>query len=52
MLCEGLAPEFLWFLKYCRDLGFDEQPDYKEILHKFNDLVNKRGFYEGIEYDW
>lgn len=51
-LCEGLQPEFAWFLNYARSLEFDQKPDYKLVRDRFQDLSLKNGFNIDHEYDW
>ena len=31
-LCQGCPPQFLEFMKYCRNLKFEEEPDYKHLI--------------------
>ena len=35
-------------MAYCRNLKFEEKPDYNYLRKEFKDLFNKRGY----EYDY
>jgi serine/threonine protein kinase len=43
-LCEGIPKEFAMFLKYTRELGFEQEPDYQMCRKWFNDLYNTQNF--------
>ncbi len=51
-LCEGLSYEFVSLLKYARELGFEDRPDYKSIKLMFKNSVVKNGGSLNWEYDW
>ena len=42
-LCSGFPEEFAIYLKYCRCLRFDEQPDYAFLRKMFSDLFQRKG---------
>ena len=42
-LCSGFPEEFAEYLKYCRCLRFDEQPDYSLLRKMFKDLFKREG---------
>eukprot|EP00826_Nyctotherus_ovalis_P046723 TRINITY_DN5314_c0_g2_i3.p1 TRINITY_DN5314_c0_g2~~TRINITY_DN5314_c0_g2_i3.p1 ORF type:complete len:265 (-),score=66.67 TRINITY_DN5314_c0_g2_i3:129-923(-) len=51
-LCAGYPSEFAAYIKYCRKLGFDEEPDYA-FLHKlFLDLYAKNNYENDHLFDW
>jgi hypothetical protein len=39
-------------MSYCRDLKFEEKPDYNHLRRTFKDLFNKRGYEYDYVYDW
>ena len=42
-LCDGLNSAFVKFLKYCRDLNFQDKPDYLYIKQLFNaDIIKHK----------
>ena len=52
-LCKGLPEEFKEFIKYARELQFEQEPDYRYL----KDLLIKAGEKNGIDvdkikYDW
>ena len=51
-LCKGLPSEFMTFLSYCRNLKFEDKPDYTYIRNLFKDLFVKSGFEMDYQYDW
>jgi hypothetical protein len=51
-LCRGLPNEFSIYLIYCRNLRFDEEPDYKFLKDIFKELFNKNGYETDYVYDW
>ncbi|KAL9048733.1 MAG: hypothetical protein Q9162_007573 [Coniocarpon cinnabarinum] len=51
-LCEGYPPEFAKYLKYCRNLGFEETPDYDYLRDLLAKALRDDGSVEDGEYDW
>lgn len=51
-LCKTFPPEFVTYLTYCRNLRFDERPDYAYLKNLFKDLFQKSGFECDYMYDW
>ena len=51
-LCKGFPIEFVAYLTYCRNLSFDERPDYVYLKVLFKDLLQKSGFECDYMYDW
>lgn len=39
-------------MKYCRDLKFDEKPDYNMLRREFKNLFNRMGHEFDYIYDW
>ena len=39
-------------MSYCRELKFDEKPDYNILRRKFKDLFNRRGYEYDYVFDW
>jgi serine/threonine protein kinase len=48
----SVPSEFVEFMKYCRELKFDEKPDYQFCRRMFKDLFNRMGYEFDYEYDW
>lgn len=44
--------EFIQFMKYCRELKFEEKPDYTYLRRMFKDLFNSMGYEQDYVYDW
>ena len=40
------------FVKYCRSLGFSQDPDYKLMKSYFYDLMNINNFYDDKNFSW
>jgi hypothetical protein len=51
-LCGDLPKEFATYLKYVRDLGFDDQPDYSYLRKLLRDLFVRKGFQYDNVFDW
>lgn len=51
-LCKGLAEEFSLFLKYSRNLGFDEAPDYNYLRGLLCQLFKRNHCLYDAPYDW
>ena len=52
ILCEGMPPEFEEFLRYCRRLAFQEQPDYSMWREQFRMLAIQEGSLGSGEFIW
>jgi hypothetical protein len=51
-LCLGYPEEVATFMSYCRNLGFDETPNYAYLRRLFKELYNKCCFEHDFVYDW
>lgn len=48
----AVPEEFIQFMKYCRELKFEEKPDYTYLRRMFKDLFNQMGYEQDYVYDW
>ena len=40
------------YLSYCRNLKFEERPQYSEMRNMFKELFQKNDFKFDCQYDW
>ncbi|XP_074039312.1 discs overgrown casein kinase 1 isoform X2 [Leptinotarsa decemlineata] len=51
-LCKGYPKEFPTYLNYCRQLRFEERPDYSYLRQLFRTLFHRQGFTYDYVFDW
>ena len=51
-MTRGLPEEFSIYLNYCKNLKFEEKPDYNYLRKLFRDLMTKNRFEMDYVYDW
>lgn len=51
-LCHGYPEEFAFYMEYCKNLTFEQNPDYSKIRRIFKELYHKCGFEHDFIYDW
>ena len=51
-LCKGYPDEFYQFLTHCRNLKFEEVPDYPRFKKLFKDSMTQRGYVYEDPFDW
>jgi len=51
-LCQGFPGEFATYLKTCRNLPFDAEPDYSYLRKMFKDLFAREGYQYDFIFDW
>ena len=52
-LCEGLPEEFKEFLKYARNMKFEEKPDYEYLKGLLQKVADKNNIdINAVKYDW
>jgi casein kinase 1 len=52
ILCKGFPNEFVTYLAYCRNLKFEDKPDYGYLKTLLKDLFVKSGYDWDYQYDW
>jgi len=52
VLGKHLPPEFAIYLNYCRNLGFEDRPNYAFPRMVLRDLFNRERFEMDLEFDW
>jgi len=50
-LCLNFPNEFFQYITYCRNLAFEQEPDYKYLKGLFKKIMDSYG-YKYDEYDW
>lgn len=51
-VCHGLPTQFETYLNYCKQLRFDEDPDYKFLKSLFKELFTALNFKIDSDFDW
>lgn len=52
ILCKDFPAEFSMYIKYCRDLEFDQDPDYDYLRQLFRTLYHNQGYTHDSLFDW
>lgn len=51
-LCRGFPQEFASYLNYCRNLRFEDRPDYLYLKRMFKDLLLRENYTNDLIFDW
>ena len=51
-LCEGLPPQFEEYIKYTRNLEYEQDPDYNYLRNLFLSVLKKYNWEFDYYYDW
>ena len=51
-LCKDIPKEFVQYMKYVRNLKFDEKPDYRYLQKLFMSCFDKHSLKKDYNYDW
>lgn len=51
-LCRGFPSEFPTYLTYCRQMHFEQRPDYCYLRQLFRALFHRQGFTYDYVFDW
>ena len=51
-LTRGLPGEICSYINYCKNLGFEDRPDYGHLRRLFRDLFVREGFDYDYMFDW
>ena len=51
-ICEGLPEEFIDYIKYCRKLEFEQEPDYNYLKNLFSLILTKENQKNDLKFVW
>ncbi|CAD8047076.1 unnamed protein product [Paramecium primaurelia] len=51
-LCKGFPNEMTQYLQYCRNLKFEDKPDYNYIRNLFREAFRKQGYEWDYKFEW
>jgi len=51
-LCRGCPPEFAVYLNYCKNLRFEDRPDYTYLKRLFKELFFRENYTHDSIFDW
>jgi casein kinase 1 len=52
ILCQNFPPEFMNYMNYCRNLRFEERPDYAYLKRMLKDLFFRENYQYDYIFDW
>ena len=52
MLCKGLPQEFTEYVKYCKNLAFEQDPDYEYLRNLFRNILKKIHEKNDLNFSW
>jgi len=51
-LFKGLPSELVHYIKYCRDLNFEEEPSYSRLHSLLSEVFRNTSCFKAFSYDW
>ena len=51
-LCKGLPSEFAEYIKYCKRLSFEQDPNYDYLRSRFTNILSSKGLINDIKFSW
>ncbi len=51
-LCQGTPAIFARYVYYCRELKFEDAPDYSMLKHLFKDYYHTNNYDKDFDFDW
>ena len=51
-ICKGLPPEFAQYLKYCKKLNFEQDPNYDYLRSLFINILTKNNLINDLKFSW
>ena len=52
VLCKGLPNEFISYIKYCRNLKFEQDPDYEYLRNLFKSILSRNNEINDLKFSW
>mmetsp|Transcript_36420 Transcript_36420/g.58353 ORF Transcript_36420/g.58353 Transcript_36420/m.58353 type:complete len:475 (+) Transcript_36420:1-1425(+) len=52
LICTGCPKEFSEYLSYCKQLKFDQTPDYQKLRCMFKKVFEREGFSDDETFEW
>jgi serine/threonine protein kinase len=52
VLCKGFPAEFATYLNFCRQLRFEDTPEYSYLRTLFRNLFHREGYSYDYQFDW
>ena len=50
--CKNMPKEIITYVKYCRELEFEQKPDYNYLRGLFENILKKEGLYNDLHFSW
>ena len=51
-ICSGLPKEFAEYIKYCRNLTFEQDPNYEYLRNLFKKILDERNQIKDLHFSW
>ena len=52
IFCKGMPSEIIDYMKYCKDLAFEKDPDYEYLRNLFENALKRNNFENDLKFSW
>ena len=52
IFCKNMPSEIIYFIKYCRELEFEQKPDYDYLRSLFENILKEREITNDLHFSW
>lgn len=52
IFCKNMPSEIIYFMKYCRELEFEQKPDYDYLRSLFENILKEIGTTNDLHFSW
>ena len=52
IFCKDMPKQIITYMNYCRELEFEQKPDYDYLRNLFEDVLKSKGMYNDLHFSW
>ena len=52
IFCKDMPKQIITYMKYCRELEFEQKPDYDYLRNLFEEVLKSKGMHNDLHFSW
>ena len=52
IFCKDMPKQIITYMKYCRELEFEQKPDYDYLRNLFEEVLKSKGIHNDLHFSW